>query len=101
MEANIPTQWLLVGFAGQALFSMRFLIQWVYSERRRASVIPTAFWYFSLLGGTTLLSYAIYRQDPVFIVGQGTGLFIYMRNLYFIHGKHEEITIGTDDTHDQ
>ena len=98
MEATIPTQWLMVGFAGQALFSMRFLVQWIYSERRRASVIPVAFWYFSLLGGSTLLAYAIFRQDPVFIVGQGTGLFIYMRNLYFIHSKRKENPVSTDDT---
>lgn len=98
MDAGIPTQWLLVGFAGQALFSMRFLVQWIYSERRRESVIPVAFWYFSILGGATLLSYAIYRQDPVFIVGQSTGVFIYLRNLYFIYNKHNGSTPGTDGT---
>ncbi len=63
---------------------MRFLIQWIYSEKRRRSVIPLAFWYFSLAGGITLLSYAIYRRDPVFIVGQATGVFIYTRNLQLI-----------------
>jgi lipid-A-disaccharide synthase-like uncharacterized protein len=63
---------------------MRFLLQWLYSERLKKSVIPVAFWYFSLAGGATLLSYAIYKQDPVFIVGQAAGLFIYSRNLYFI-----------------
>jgi lipid-A-disaccharide synthase-like uncharacterized protein len=77
--------WLAVGFAGQALFSMRFLVQWWASERQKRSVIPVAFWFFSLAGGLTLLSYAIYRQDPVFIVGQAGGLFIYSRNLYFIY----------------
>jgi len=91
MEASIPTQWLLVGFTGQALFSMRFLVQWIYSEKRRQSVIPTAFWYFSLLGGMTLFSYALFRQDPVFIVGQGAGIFIYLRNLYFIHRRTPQI----------
>lgn len=79
------TMWLVIGFCGQALFSMRFLIQWWASERQRRSVIPHAFWFFSLAGGVTLLSYAIYRQDPVFIVGQAGGLFIYSRNLYFIY----------------
>lgn len=78
------TLWLGVGFLGQAMFSMRFLIQWFQSERQRRSIIPVAFWYFSILGGVTLLSYAIYRQDPVFILGQGAGLVIYGRNLYFI-----------------
>jgi lipid-A-disaccharide synthase-like uncharacterized protein len=77
--------WLVVGFAGQVLFSMRFLIQWWASERQKRSVIPVAFWFFSMAGGVTLLSYAIYRQDPVFIVGQAGGLFIYSRNLYFIY----------------
>jgi lipid-A-disaccharide synthase-like uncharacterized protein len=76
--------WLAVGFAGQALFSMRFLVQWLASERERRSVIPLSFWYFSVLGGLTLLAYALYRADPVFIVGQLGGVFIYGRNLHFI-----------------
>jgi lipid-A-disaccharide synthase-like uncharacterized protein len=78
------TLWLGVGFLGQAMFSMRFLVQWVYSERQRRSIIPIAFWYFSILGGMTLFAYALYREDPVFILGQGAGLVIYARNLYFI-----------------
>ncbi|RLB43998.1 MAG: lipid A biosynthesis protein [Deltaproteobacteria bacterium] len=82
MKANVI--WLAIGFLGQALFSMRFLIQWIYSERKKRSVIPLAFWYFSLAGGITLLSYAIYRRDPVFILGQATGVFIYTRNLQLI-----------------
>lgn len=76
--------WLGIGFLGQALFSMRFLAQWLASERKGRSVIPLAFWYFSLAGGATLLCYAIYRADPVFVVGQMTGLFIYARNLHLI-----------------
>jgi lipid-A-disaccharide synthase-like uncharacterized protein len=76
--------WLAVGFCGQALFSMRFLVQWLSSEREKRSIIPVAFWYFSVAGGVTLLAYAIYRADPVFIVGQLTGLFIYGRNLHLI-----------------
>lgn len=75
--------WLGIGFLGQALFSLRFLVQWISSERQRRSVVPLAFWYFSLAGGAVLLSYAIWRQDPVFIVGQGMGLVIYLRNLQF------------------
>ena len=83
--------WLGIGFLGQALFSMRFLIQWIVSERVRRSVVPVAFWYFSILGGITLLAYAIWRKDPVFIVGQAAGLVIYARNLYFIwRGRKEE-----------
>ena len=76
--------WTIVGFAGQALFSARFVAQWLVSEWRRRSVVPIAFWYFSLGGGATLLAYAIYREDPVFIVGQAAGLLIYSRNLYLI-----------------
>lgn len=78
------TPWLVVGFLGQALFTMRFLVQWIASERARRSVVPVAFWGFSLAGGITLLAYAIYREDPVFIVGQAAGLLIYGRNIYFV-----------------
>lgn len=86
--------WLMVGFVGQALFGMRFVVQWMHSERQKRSVIPTAFWYFSLLGGLTLLCYAIYQQDPVFIVGQATGVFIYLRNLYFIRRARVDAAAG-------
>lgn len=78
------TFWLIFGFTGQALFSLRFVIQWLYSERKGRSVIPVAFWYFSVAGGLTLLTYAIYRRDPVFILGQAGGVFIYLRNLHLI-----------------
>jgi lipid-A-disaccharide synthase-like uncharacterized protein len=78
------TFWLVVGFVGQALFSARFIVQWMASERARKSIIPAAFWLFSVGGGATLLAYAIYKQDPVFIVGQAAGLFIYARNIFFI-----------------
>ena len=76
--------WLIIGFGGQAMFSMRFLIQWLSSERKKRSFIPVAFWYFSLAGGLMLLSYAIYRKDPVFIIGQAGGVLIYARNLQLI-----------------
>jgi lipid-A-disaccharide synthase-like uncharacterized protein len=79
--------WLSIGFLGQAFFSARFFVQWIASERRRRSVVPRAFWYFSVGGGLTLLAYAIYRRDPVFIIGQGAGLFVYARNLWFIHRR--------------
>jgi lipid-A-disaccharide synthase-like uncharacterized protein len=78
------TIWLAVGFLGQALFSARFLVQWIKSEKEKKSVFPIAFWYFSIAGGVTLLAYAVYRKDPVFILGQLSGLFIYFRNLYFV-----------------
>src|SRR3954452_24211626 len=76
--------WLIIGFAGQALFTARFLVQWIASERKRDSVVPVAFWWLSLLGGLTLLSYASYRQDPVIIVGQAMGLVVYARNLMLV-----------------
>jgi lipid-A-disaccharide synthase-like uncharacterized protein len=79
--------WLAIGFLGQALFFSRFLIQWIASERKGESIIPNAFWYFSIGGGALLLAYSIWRQDPVFILGQSIGLLVYARNLYFIHRR--------------
>ncbi len=76
--------WLAMGFAGQLLFAGRFLVQWIASERSRRSIVPLAFWYFSIGGGAVLLAYAVHRADPVFIVGQALGLFIYLRNLWLI-----------------
>ncbi len=76
--------WLGIGFVGQALFSARFIVQWLVSEKRRRSVTPVAFWYFSLAGGVVLLAYAIHRQDKVFMVGQAAGLLVYVRNLMLI-----------------
>ena len=76
---------VLVGLAGQLLFSARFIVQWVASERAGRSVMPVAFWYFSLAGGLVLLAYALYRADPVFILGQAAGTFIYLRNLMLIY----------------
>ena len=74
-----------IGFAGQGLFAMRFILQWLTSEGQGRSVIPITFWYFSIGGGAVLLLYAVWRQDPVIICGQGLGLFIYSRNLFLIH----------------
>jgi len=88
---TIPPGWLVVGFLGQAMFSGRFVVQWIASERKRASVIPVAFWWLSLAGGATLLAYAIHRGDPVFVVGQAAGLLVYGRNLAFLRGS------GTSD----
>jgi len=76
--------WLILGFAAQALFTARFLVQWIASERAGHSVIPLAFWIFSIGGGVLLLIYALYRRDAVFIAGQAFGLFVYLRNLYFV-----------------
>ena len=89
----ISKLWLVVGFLGQGLFSARFLVQWIASERRKQSVVPKAFWYLSIVGGLTLLSYAIYRRDPVFILGQLTGVSVYGRNLWFIyHPQPSEVS---------
>ncbi len=76
--------WILVGFLGQALFSARFVVQWIASERARRSIVPSAFWLFSVGGGVILLVYAIYRRDPVFIAGQAAGLVIFARNIMLI-----------------
>ena len=76
--------WVLLGFVAQGLFTMRFLVQWIASERAGRSVIPLAFWIFSIAGGLLLLIYALYRRDPVFIAGQAFGVFVYLRNLHFV-----------------
>ena len=83
---------IVVGFAGQGLFAMRFIIQWLSSEKQAKSVIPIAFWYFSIGGGSVLFLYAIWRQDLVFMSGQGLGLFIYLRNLYFV--RRSRVSMG-------
>ncbi|MTH79577.1 lipid-A-disaccharide synthase N-terminal domain-containing protein [Paracoccus aestuariivivens] len=79
--------WLGIGFLGQMLFSARFLVQWITSERQGRSVIPLAFWWLSLAGGVTLLAYAVARRDPVFIIGQASGLVVYLRNLRLIRAE--------------
>jgi lipid-A-disaccharide synthase-like uncharacterized protein len=80
----IPVFWLALGFVGQAIFSGRFLVQWIASEREKRSVVPGTFWWLSLAGGVTLLAYAVHRRDPVFIVGQAAGLVVYGRNLVLL-----------------
>ena len=77
--------WVMVGLGGQLMFSARFLVQWIVSEKERRSVVPVAFWYFSLVGGVILFAYAVYRQDPVFILGQSFGIIVYVRNLYLLY----------------
>jgi lipid-A-disaccharide synthase-like uncharacterized protein len=90
------TFWLTIGFFGQVLFTARFLVQWVISERRRDSVVPVTFWWLSVLGGTALLSYAISRHDPVIIFGQSIGLFIYARNLMLIAKLDQRVAHTSD-----
>ena len=79
--------WVAIGLFGQLMFTMRFLVQWIASERAHRSIVPELFWYFSMAGGVILFAYAVHRQDPVFILGQSMGLFIYARNIWLIHAE--------------
>jgi lipid-A-disaccharide synthase-like uncharacterized protein len=87
VESWAEFSWVMIGLTGQLLFTARFLVQWLASEREKRSVIPIAFWYFSLAGGVVLFAYALWRKDPVFILGQSMGLIIYARNLWLIHAE--------------
>ena len=87
--SRAETAILVLGFSGQELFFMRFLVQWLYSEKHHRSMIPIAFWYFSIGGSCLLLVYALIRRDIVFIVGQSCGFFIYSRNLFLIHHERK------------
>lgn len=88
LTVDSETVWIAVGLVGQLAFTARFLVQWLTSERRGESVIPIAFWYFSMAGGVILLAYAIHKVDPVFILGQSMGLVVYVRNLVLIHRRN-------------
>ncbi len=93
--ANLTTAegiWLGIGFFGQALFFSRWLVQWIASERKAESQIPVAFWHMSLSGSLIVLAYAIHRHDPVFIIGQGTGTVVYLRNLMLIYKQGKRAT---------
>ncbi|WP_428247336.1 lipid-A-disaccharide synthase N-terminal domain-containing protein [Ferrovibrio sp.] len=83
--------WAIVGFGGQAIFASRFIVQWIHAERVRRSEIPLAFWYISLFGGVTLLVYAVHRADLVFIIGQVSGLVVYVRNLHLIYRERRRL----------
>jgi len=85
--SSFELTWLAIGFAGQAVFGLRFIVQWIASERKKQSVVPVAFWYLSLAGTIILLAYAVYRMDIVFVLGFSLNMIIYLRNLYFIHRK--------------
>ena len=88
VDSRAELLWVSFGLLGQLMFTGRFLVQWIASERARRSVVPVAFWWFSIAGGMVLLAYAIYRRDPVFILGQSLGVFIYSRNLWLI--RHQD-----------
>ena len=83
-HARSSALWITIGFLGQAIFTARFLAQWMASEKRKDSVVPVIFWWLSLAGGLTLMTYAVHREDPVISVGQGLGVFIYVRNLMLV-----------------
>ena len=84
---NTEILFLIIGFVGQCLFASRFIVQWIFSEKKGESYIPVIFWYLSIFGGLGLLTYAIFRKDPVIIIGQSFGIFIYVRNLILIYKK--------------
>jgi lipid-A-disaccharide synthase-like uncharacterized protein len=90
--------WIVIGLFAQMLFMMRFVVQWIASERVKRSIVPEAFWYFSLSGGALLLAYSIYRVDPVYILGQGLGLGIYVRNLQLIRSEKRTAPVGMEPT---
>ena len=87
---EIEVIFLIIGFIGQGLFASRFIVQWIYSEKKGESQIPLVFWYLSIFGGIGLLVYAIFRKDPVIILGQTFGIFIYLRNLILIYKRENE-----------
>jgi len=86
--------WIAIGLMGQLLFSWRFILQWIVSEKNKRSVIPIGFWYLSIGGSLILLSYAIHRADPVFILGQSGGLIIYLRNLMLLYRERLNVSTG-------
>ena len=88
--SEIEITFLMIGLIGQGLFASRFIVQWIYSEKKGESHIPIIFWYLSIFGGIGLLIYAIFRKDPVIILGQTFGIFIYLRNLILIYKKRNE-----------
>jgi lipid-A-disaccharide synthase-like uncharacterized protein len=87
---GLRNPWVIVGFTGQLVYSMRFIVQWIASERAKRSVIPVSFWWISLGGSALLLTYAVYKADPVFILGQAFGFIIYIRNLHLLSKRQPE-----------
>ena len=97
VETSVELWWVILGLGAQVMFGLRFIVQWLHSERAGRSVIPLSFWYFSVAGGILMLAYAIYRWDPVFMLGQGMGLLVYARNLVLIHGEPKAATDHSDN----
>jgi len=96
VDSTVEFWWIVIGLLGQFAFASRFLVQWIASERARRSTVPVVFWYLSICGGVVLLSYAIYRSDPVFILGQTFGVFVYSRNLWLIHTEKRHAMEGRE-----
>ena len=94
---TVELVWLGIGLVAQLLFSARFLVQWVASERVRRSIVPEAFWYLSFAGGALLFAYAVHRMDPVFMLGQGFGLLVYSRNIFFVRSAKRRGSIDQND----
>jgi lipid-A-disaccharide synthase-like uncharacterized protein len=90
VDSRTELAWVIFGLSAQLMFTARFLVQWIASERVKKSVMPVSFWYFSMVGGLMLLAYAIYRADPVFILGQAFGVIVYARNLLLIHRERRD-----------
>ncbi|QGQ94049.1 hypothetical protein EHS13_03550 [Paenibacillus psychroresistens] len=95
------SKWILFGFVGQLMFTGRFIIQWIASEKAKKSVVTRSFWTFSILGSSVLSVYAIYRQDPVFIVGQVPGILIYIRNLVIMRNQERKIRLEAVNENEQ
>jgi lipid-A-disaccharide synthase-like uncharacterized protein len=90
---NYETLWLIFGFAGQGFFGIRFFLQWLKSEKEQKSIIPDTFWYFSIAGGISLFAYAVHKGDPVFMLGNFLGIFVYSRNLYFVRKAKKRLPL--------
>lgn len=95
VETGYELAWIGIGLAGQVLFMLRFIVQWVVSERARRSIVPVSFWWFSVAGAAILLLYAIHRMDPVFILGQSLGFFVYFRNIRLVRNERRTNGAGT------
>lgn len=100
MTLDVEHVWIAIGLLGQLMFTGRFLVQWLASERAKNSITPVAFWYLSMAGGLVLLAYAIWRRDPVIILGQVTGVFIYGRNLWLIHKASRAVSTVPPEVQD-
>ncbi|MBF9035055.1 lipid A biosynthesis protein [Rhodobacterales bacterium HKCCE2091] len=94
VDTTAELVWVVIGLCGQLVFTMRFIVQWIASEKERRVVVPELFWWFSIIGGATLLVYAIHRGDPVFMLGQSLGVFIYSRNLWLIYAEKRALDRG-------